>query len=33
MYREQKRGGKGVAGMDTKDEDYVEHVFNCSTHD
>ena len=33
VYREQKRGGKGSAGMDTKDEDYVEHVFNCSAHD
>ena len=33
VYREQKRGGKGMAGMDTKDEDYVEHVFNCSAHD
>lgn len=32
-YREQKRGGKGMNGMDTKDEDYVEHVFNCSAHD
>ncbi len=33
LYREQKRGGKGMAGMNTKDEDYVEHVFNCSAHD
>jgi len=33
VYREQKRGGKGVVGMNTKDEDYVEHVFNCSAHD
>jgi DNA gyrase subunit A len=33
VYREQKRGGKGSTGMDTKDEDYVEHVFNCSAHD
>jgi DNA gyrase subunit A len=33
LYREQKRGGKGMAGMDTRDEDYVEHVFNCSAHD
>ena len=32
-YRQQKRGGKGVVGMDTKDEDYVEHVFTASTHD
>ncbi len=33
VFREQKRGGKGVAGMDTKDEDFVEHVFSASTHD
>ena len=32
-YREQRRGGKGVVGMDTKDEDYVEHVFTATTHD
>jgi DNA gyrase subunit A len=32
-YRQQRRGGKGVIGMDTKDEDFVEHVFTGSTHD
>ncbi|HNR93945.1 MAG TPA: DNA gyrase subunit A [Kiritimatiellia bacterium] len=32
-YRQQKRGGKGVVGMDTKEEDYVEHVFMATTHD
>ncbi|OVE75174.1 DNA gyrase subunit A [bacterium E08(2017)] len=32
-YKEQRRGGKGVAGMATKDEDYVEHLFTASTHD
>ncbi|MBA3298784.1 MAG: DNA gyrase subunit A [Thermoleophilaceae bacterium] len=32
-YRNQKRGGVGVMGMDTKDEDYIEHLFVCSTHD
>ena len=32
-YRQQRRGGKGVMGMDTKDEDYVEHLFTASTHD
>ena len=32
-YRQQRRGGKGVVGMDTKEEDYVEHVFMASTHD
>ena len=32
-YRQQKRGGMGVMGMDMKDEDYIEHLFVCSTHD
>jgi len=32
-YRAQKRGGKGVSGMETKEEDYVEHLFVASTHD
>ena len=32
-YRSQKRGGVGVIGMDMKDEDYIEHLFVCSTHD
>jgi DNA gyrase subunit A len=32
-YRQQRRGGKGVVGMDTKEADYVEHVFTASTHD
>ncbi|HEU0025456.1 MAG TPA: DNA gyrase subunit A [Thermoleophilaceae bacterium] len=32
-YRQQKRGGVGVTGMDMKDEDYIEHLFVCSTHD
>ncbi len=32
-YKAQKRGGKGVAGMATKEEDYVEHLFVASTHD
>jgi len=32
-YRAQKRGGKGVAGMTTKDEDFVEHLFVAATHD
>src|SRR5581483_7687285 len=32
-YREQKRGGKGVMGMELKDEDYIEHLFVASTHD
>lgn len=31
-YRSQKRGGKGVVGMDTKDDDFVEHLFISNTH-
>ena len=33
LYRQQRRGGKGVSGMETKEEDYVEHLFTASTHD
>jgi len=32
-YRAQRRGGKGVTGMTTKEDDYVEHLFIASTHD
>ncbi len=32
-YRQQRRGGVGVTGMDMKDDDYIEHLFVCSTHD
>jgi DNA gyrase subunit A len=32
-YRQQHRGGVGVMGMEMKDEDYIEHLFVCSTHD
>lgn len=32
-FRQQRRGGKGVVGMETREEDYVEHVFTASTHD
>ena len=32
-YRAQKRGGRGVTGMTTKEEDFVEGVFTASTHD
>jgi DNA gyrase subunit A len=32
-FRQQRRGGKGVIGADTKEEDYIEHVFTASTHD
>jgi len=31
-YRQQRRGGIGVAGMDLKEEDEVEHLFITSTH-
>ena len=30
-YRTQKRGGKGLKGMDTRDEDYVTHIFVADT--
>ncbi|MEM7673021.1 MAG: DNA gyrase subunit A [Verrucomicrobiota bacterium] len=33
QYRSQKRGGKGVIGAGSHDEDYVEHLFTASTHD
>ena len=32
-YRSQKRGGRGVTGMTTKEEDFVEGIFTASTHD
>jgi DNA gyrase subunit A len=32
-YKQQRRGGKGVSGMDTKEEDFVEHLFSASAHD
>ena len=32
-YRAQGRGGKGVKGMATREEDYVEDIFTASTHD
>ncbi|HLP07075.1 MAG TPA: DNA gyrase subunit A [Opitutaceae bacterium] len=32
-YRVQKRGGKGVIGTETYEEDFVEHLFTASTHD
>ncbi len=32
-YRSQRRGGKGLIGMETKEEDYVGHLFIGSTHD
>src|SRR5215217_4664009 len=32
-YRQQRRGGVGIIGMDMKDDDFIEHLFVCSTHD
>jgi len=32
-YKAQRRGGKGVAGMATREQDYVEHLFVANTHD
>lgn len=31
-YRSQKRGGRGVIGMDTKEQDFVEHLFVSNSH-
>ena len=32
-YRKQQRGGRGVRGIETKEEDFAEHIFIASTHD
>jgi len=32
-YKSQRRGGKGITGISTKEEDFVEHLFITSTHD
>ncbi len=32
-YRQQHRGGVGVMGMEMKEDDYIEHLHICSTHD
>ncbi len=32
-YRTQKRGGKGVTGLSTRENDFVRHLVSCSTHD
>jgi DNA gyrase subunit A len=32
-YRSQKRGGKGIIGAETYEEDFAEHLFTASTHD
>ncbi len=33
MYRKQNRGGRGVIGIETKEEDFAEHLFVASTHE
>ncbi len=33
VYKTQKRGGRGVSGMTQREEDFVEEMFICSTHD
>jgi DNA gyrase subunit A len=32
-YRTQRRGGRGIQGMGTNEDDFVEHLVSCSTHD
>ena len=32
-YKSQKRGGKGITGIATREEDFVKEIFTCSTHD
>lgn len=32
LYRSQRRGGKGVTGAETKEDDFLEHLFVASTH-
>ncbi len=33
VYKTQKRGGRGVSGLTRRDEDFVEEMFICSSHD
>ncbi|MDD4202074.1 MAG: DNA gyrase subunit A [Candidatus Omnitrophica bacterium] len=33
LYKQQKRGGKGISGSGSKEEDFSEHLFIASTHD
>lgn len=33
VYKSQRRGGRGVIGMSTRDEDFAETMFICSSHD
>lgn len=32
-YKAQRRGGRGIIGLQTREEDFVESIFTCSTHD
>ena len=32
-YKAQNRGGRGITGQTTREEDFVEHLFGCNTHD
>ena len=32
-YKSQKRGGKGITGIATREGDFVKQIFTCSTHD
>jgi DNA gyrase subunit A len=32
-YRSQKRGGKGISALSTRENDFIEHIFTCSSHD
>lgn len=32
-YKSQHRGGRGITGLATREEDFVEHIFTASTHD
>ncbi len=32
-YKSQKRGGKGITGLSTREEDFVKEIFTASTHD
>lgn len=32
-YKSQRRGGRGITGLTTREEDFVEHLFTTSTHD
>ncbi|MBI2564403.1 DNA gyrase subunit A [Candidatus Woesearchaeota archaeon] len=33
MYKQQRRGGKGIIGAETKEEDFIEDIFVANTHD